>query len=110
MSFKKYKLKEKEFKEVLKKGKTLRFDSLVLKIRKNNLGKLRFGILISKKIAKKAVERNKIKRRLREAIIEKIKNLKKSSDLVFICLPGIEKKDLLNIKKVVNQLFQKVRI
>lgn len=51
---------------------------------KNNLGYMRVNVVVSKKISKKAVQRNRIKRQL-FALIEKILDVcKKDLDLIII--------------------------
>lgn len=103
--------RKKDFKEVFKKGKGFGKDFLFLKIKKNNLKKKsRFSFIVSKKISKKAVVRNKIKRRLREVIREELPRIKPGIDGVFIAKKNIEKKDFLEIKENVIQLLKKTEI
>ncbi|SRR5258708_1240779 len=49
----------------------------------------RIGFIVSKKISTKAVERNKIKRTLREIIRKNISYMKTGMDYVIIVKPGI---------------------
>ncbi|OGM98337.1 MAG: ribonuclease P protein component [Candidatus Yanofskybacteria bacterium RIFCSPLOWO2_01_FULL_41_34] len=60
--------KKRDFDEVLKKGKAVSGSFLFIKYKKNELGVPRFGFVVSAKIAKKAVERNKIRRILSGAV------------------------------------------
>ena len=76
--------KKKAFDQLLKEGQAHFSQTLVLKLIKNNLSISRFGFIISKKIAKKAVIRNKLKRRLREIIRKDISQLKGGYDIVII--------------------------
>ncbi len=101
-------LNKKDFKKVLKEGKSFRKDFLVLKVRPNLSEKVRFGVLVSKKLSKKAVLRNKIKRRLREitrANLEKLVGL----DLVFIPFPQIFNCDFWEIKQMAEKIFEKIK-
>ncbi len=66
-------------------------------MKKNNLGFPRFAFIISKKFSKKAVERNRIKRIIKEALRL---NLHKLEDLSYDIVV-IPKKHLLN-KKMQN--------
>jgi len=102
--------KKKDFKEVFKKGKGFRKDFLFLKIKNNSFKKIRFGFIVSREISKKAVIRNKIKRRLREIIKKELSKIKPGIDGVLIAKKGIEKKDFLEIKEVVFQLLKKAKI
>lgn len=66
---KKNRLKKKlDFEDVFKKGKAVNGSFLFIKYKKNRLGVSRFGFVVSAKVAKKAVERNKIRRILSEAV------------------------------------------
>ena len=99
--------KKKDFEKVLKEGRGIKEDFLILKVRKNKPKKLRFGFVVSKKISKKAVVRNKIKRRLREVIKERIKKIDKGLDIIIITLPGTETKDFQDFKITIEKLFKK---
>jgi len=100
-------LKKKDFEYVFKKGGKIKEDFLVLITAKNKLNKTRFGFIVSQKVSKKATVRNKVKRRLRAAV--KLKTIKEGLDVIFIALPGLEKKDFREIKETVNILFKKAK-
>jgi len=102
--------KKKDFDQVFKKGKGFNEKFLFLKIEKNNLKESRFGFVVSQKISKKAVIRNKIKRRLREITKEKILQIKKGIDGVLIVKPGLEKKTFLEVREITESLFRKANI
>jgi ribonuclease P protein component len=89
----------------LKRGKSFRIESLVLKRLFEKESK-KFGFLISKKFFKKAVERNKLKRRLREMLREKIEKIREGARIIFIALPGFEKKGLQELKEVLERLLK----
>lgn len=102
--------KKKDFEKVLSQGRNLKEDFLFLKIINNELDNNRFGFIVSKKVSKKAVERNKIKRRLREIVrLSDLNNLKKI-DGVFITLPAIREKTFKEIKKEVLSLLKKAEV
>ncbi len=84
--------KKKDFGVVFKKGKKYEFTPFraYLRTKKNVFPESRFGFIVSKKISKKAVVRNKIKRKMREAIKNNLSGIKKGFDVVIIALPGIE--------------------
>lgn len=108
--------KKKDFEEVFKGGKGFKGGFLIFKSLKNNLGGSRFGFVVSKKVSNKAVLRNKIKRRLRAAVLNIIdkKNGKPSYnshfDLIIIALPDIKKKDFAEIQDAITQFFIKFKI
>jgi ribonuclease P protein component len=99
--------KEKEFENVFKKGKVLKEKNLVLKFVKNDLKKNRFGFIVSQKVSKKAVVRNKVKRRLRQIMRKKMKKIKKGLDLVFVALPGIEKLGFSEVNEIIENILNK---
>ena len=102
--------KKRDFEEVFKKGKTFRESFLFLRVKENNLKQNRFGFIVSSKISKKAVVRNKIKRRLREITKEYLPRVKTGVDVVLITKPGIETKGFPEIKEILIKLFEKAGI
>ena len=61
--------KKKDIENVFKNGKSFYSDSIGIKILKNSLLKNRFCIIISAKISKKSVDRQKIRRRIKYIIL-----------------------------------------
>ena len=102
--------KKKDFEKLFKEGKSFKEKFLVLKINKNNLSNNRFGFIVSKKISKKAVVRNKIKRQLREIIRKEIKNYQKGFDVAVIALPDIVLKDFKEITQALESVLKKIKI
>lgn len=100
--------KKKDFDNVFKNGKNIKGFFLIVKHIENGLKNNRFAFLISKKVSKKAVIRNKIKRRL----LESVKNFKTSKnlfkDIVFIATPKIKEKNFFEIQDEVNNILSKV--
>ena len=101
---------KKDFERVFKQGKGFKEDFLFLKITKNNLKENRFGFIVSLKVSKKAVLRNKVKRRLREIIKERLPEIKPGVDIVLIAQKGMEEKDFSEIRETTNRLFGKAKI
>ncbi len=104
--------KKKDFEAVLKnkQSQALAVSFLGVRFLENNLSKIRVGFVVSKKVSKKAVFRNKIKRQLREIVRPKIKNFQQGVDLIIFAKPEILGKDFAEIKKVVDIIFQKAGI
>lgn len=71
----------------------------VLRVKKNRLTINRFGIVVSKKVDKRAVVRNKIKRFLRTKLANLDKKMSFGHDILFIV-----RKEILNRTKEENQL------
>jgi len=102
--------KEKDFQKVIQKGKKAGEDFLILRSLRNKLKRTRIGFVVSRKIAKKAVLRNKIKRRLREAVRPNLAKVKSGYDLIFFTKKGIEGKDFWQIKEAVSKLLQRAKL
>ncbi len=99
--------KKKDFEKVFKLGKGAKLSFIALKFNKNGLKNSRFGFIVSLKVSKKAVVRNRIKRRLRESVKKKINNVKKGLDIVLISFPSLKNKDFQETDKIVEKLFKK---
>jgi ribonuclease P protein component len=66
-----------------KHGTSIRHPKISLTFNRNTRGKQRFAVVVSKKVLKSAVARNRIRRRIYEAIRAKLPDLKKPSDYIF---------------------------
>lgn len=102
--------KNNDFDQVFKKGKSSYNNLIGIKVIKNNLKNFRLGILISTKVSKKAVERNRIKRKIREIFGENITNIKENIDIVVITLPEIKSKEYIEIKSSIINGLKKLRV
>lgn len=88
--------KERDFLRILKQGQNYFSQSLIIKIKPNRQPDSRCGFIITRKNAKKAVTRNKIKRQLREIIKNDIIGIIKGGyDLVILFKKDV---DLTKIK------------
>ncbi len=107
LSFKNRLKKRNDFSAVLEKGRTAYSDIVVMRFLENNLNETRFGFIVSKKISKKSVTRNKIKRRLREQVRIRILKIKKGLDIVIIAKRKIIEKDSKEIGNILEDIFLK---
>ena len=78
--------KNRDFQKILKTGKKYFSGGILLKVASNNLNQTRVGFIISAKFAKKAAERNKIKRTLREQMRRELAGIQTGLDLLVIPL------------------------
>jgi len=103
-------VKEKDFEKVFKQGRAFYTKLLGVKISAAQSELNRFGVVISTKISKKATERNKLKRRIRQAVRELDKELKSGFDLVIMALPALLGQDYKAIKDELEKIFTKLKL
>ena len=83
--------KEKEFKEILKKGKINHSPAFAIKWLKGE-GEKQFGVVVSKKISNRAVDRNKVRRRIMEAVYRNWQGFPEGIKIVFLVKKNILEK------------------
>jgi len=97
--------KDKEFQKVFKEGKKIWVDSILLIIyTSNNLNYRRLGIVVSKKI-RKATQRNRVKRWIRELFRRNKEWFPPSSDIIIIPHPNLVN---LSYKKLVEKTKERL--
>jgi len=102
--------KKKDFDRLFKKAKSIKTKNFVLRVLPNALNENRFGFIVSQKVAKKAVVRNKT-RRILSQIAEKInKEIKTSTDIVVVALAGSGQKDFQEIWSDITTALGKLKI
>ena len=99
---------KKDFDAVFKKGKKAEGAFLFLKAIKNNLNESRFGFVVSQKVNKKAVARNRIKRKLREIAKTERIVVKEPRDIVVLVKKDISQKKIQEIKPELVRLLEKI--
>lgn len=101
--------KDRDFRRVYRRGRSLSNRYLVLIYKKNGLEDTRIGFSISKKFGK-AVERNRIKRQLRSICREYLPDLKRGYDMVFVVRAESKQADYNELKSAVYELLKKARL
>ena len=100
---KRFRLNTSDFKEVFNFGKTTVTPFFLIKSKKNTLAYSRFAVVVSKKLYKKAVQRNHMKRKCMAALKE-ISSGYPIADYVFILnskAKDVQYQDLLiNLKNI----------
>ena len=102
--------KDKDFDKTFKKGRSSYDKTTGVKTITNNLEVNRFGVVVGIKVSKKAVERNKIKRQIREVVKLQAEKLKNGHDLVIITLPAILGKTYKEIEDSVNSNLKRLKL
>lgn len=108
---KKFRLtRDKEFEKIFKQGKSSYDQFLGIKTVKNELNFNRYGVIVGVKVSKKAVERNKIKRRLREILKKYQEKLQLGYDLAVIVLPKSKQASYEELEKAVFFNLKRLKI
>lgn len=111
MLSKKHRLaKKKDFQEVFKKGKFFAEGFITAKIKENKLDFSRFGFVVTLKVSKKAVKRNRIRRQLQEAAKSFLGKIKPGYDVVVIPKTDEKDKTYQEIKDAFKKILQKAGI
>jgi len=100
----------KDFEAVFKKGGGVGEDGLFLKLTPTTLPVSRFGIVVSKKASAKAVERNRKRRLLKEAIRACSPDITKGVDAVLVVQPSFQAQNLSQTKVIIEKLFRKASL
>jgi len=101
--------KDKEFRRVFDHGKSLGGSTVAFYFLPNDLNFPRAGFIVSKKVSKKAVERNRAKRLMRE-VFRLNKHRLKPYDLIFIARKGILGKKYRDVEEDFLRLARKAGI
>lgn len=108
---KNYRLRLKnDFDRLFQEGKFAGQAFLTLGFAKNSLNIPRFAFIVAKKVSKKAVTRNSIKRKIAEVIRLNLKRIKPGFDIVFITKPEIQGKKYKEIEIVAVELLKRARL
>ena len=102
----KYRLRRNsDFQRVRQVGKSYASPIMVLAFLRNELEHSRFGFVVNKRLGK-AVRRNKIKRRMREATRLKMSQIKPGFDIVIIARKQINQASYLEISQSLEHLLR----
>jgi ribonuclease P protein component len=99
--------KQKDFDRIFSSGSFSAEGFLAVKVAKNDFGFSRFAFIVSNKVSKKAHERNRIKRLLRESIRMSLVNIKQGFDVVFIVRADISGNSMDEVAVVVDRLLKR---
>jgi ribonuclease P protein component len=102
--------KKKDFDAVWQKGRSSFDKTIGVKILANGLAINRFGIMVGLKVSKKAVERNKIKRRIREIIRSETANFKIGFDIAITAMPAARGLEFVELQRSLVFNFNRLGI
>lgn len=93
---------------VYQKGKTIRTPTLSLVFAPNARGYQRFAVVVSKKVLKSAVGRNRIRRRVYEALRHELPEFPQPMDCVFVVFnKSISAMPFLELRHTIHDLISR---
>jgi ribonuclease P protein component len=102
-------LKKSDFEWLREEGVMYRTPLFGVLVGENTEEKNQFGIIVSRKISKKAVERNKIRRLVYEAIrLKQAVLVSKGLKIVVLANKSLLEKKYEEVEKEVEQVFKKI--
>lgn len=102
--------KSSEFQRVRQQGRSVTSRLLTLAWMPNDVAALRIGFVVSKRIAKHAVERNALKRRLSEAVRPLLPELSPGWDIVFSARRETLTADMQTLEQDIPALLRRARL
>ncbi|MBU1015191.1 ribonuclease P protein component [Patescibacteria group bacterium] len=96
-----------QFQQIFKEGRAARADGLVAKTLPTPGVPTRFGVVVSKKVAKEAVKRNRIRRLLREALRKNLGGIKEGYAVALLVLPNFQPQTSKEAEVLLLKLFKK---
>lgn len=96
---------------VYQKGKTIRRSKMSLVFTDNTRGFTRVAVVVSKKIEKSAVGRNRIRRRVYEAVRLNFDDMPKKMDYIFVVYSrDIMKTPFKDLEKILGELVMEAKV
>ena len=103
-------LSKLDFETILRKGALRKLGPLTLRFIQQHTAPTRFGFVISKKVSKKAVDRNRIRRRLKAVLQKRYDSLTHGFDMVIIVSPNVFQLSFIDLTNVVEGLLHEAGI
>lgn len=101
---------DKEIKEVVKKGQTFFLPQFVFKYYKNKENVVKIGFIVSTKVDKRAVVRNRLARQMREATRILLPDLQVGYSILIIAKQQALSLEFADIVKQFTFAFSKIKI
>jgi len=102
--------KSSEFQRVRQQGRSITSRLLILAWASNDVAQLRIGFVVSKRISKRAVDRNYLKRLLGEAVRPLLPELTPGWDIVISARQGTLTADLHILEQDIPALLRRARL
>jgi len=95
-----------DFRRLREDGRVLRHPALTLSYAKNHLLQNRYGFITPKHLGK-AVQRNRIRRQLREAVRLQHTSLRQGYDVIIIARPVLLSQRFPHIERILSEMFDR---
>lgn len=102
--------KKEEIEEVYKKGNLFSFGDISLKKKENDLKEVRAGFLLRRGSAQKAIERNKVKRKLRGLLALYLEKITPGNDILITYSGTANNFDRSRVKKSMERILSKSKL
>lgn len=102
--------KDQEIKDLAKRGRSFFLPEFIIKYDKNKEKISKFGFVVSTKVDKRAVIRNRLTRRLRETIREYLPNISPGYSVLIIAKKQALDLDFPKIKKQIDFALTRIKI
>lgn len=100
--------KDADFGIICHQGKSFSVDGVLLRVKENDFDLVRLGVSVGLKFSPKAVDRNRIKRQIRDFFGKELEKIKKGQDFVVVISKGWDKK--VNPATALKQILVKNRL
>lgn len=97
-----------DFQELLRNGKSFRENGLVISFRKSNATQSRLGIVVSKRVLSRAVDRNRAKRIIREYYRKEKNSFREPHDIIVRVVENCKLFVNNNLQQYLKQLFKPI--
>ena len=98
-----------DFSRVRRQGRLYRHSLLRLSLCENSLAHNRYGIVAGGRLGM-AVERNRIKRRLRALLMALHKDLRQGFDIVLLPRRAVLRQPFIELQRIIRQMFLQARL
>lgn len=110
MFSRKHTLNTEDFEKTMAQGQSFISRFFYLKVFKNNTGKTKAGVAVSKKLVDKITTRNRYKRILRHILKINLPNLEAGYNVILIAKPNIKGEKFKSLSEDAKYLLQKTKI
>ncbi len=101
--------RERDFDRVFKNGATITRPPLRAKIaRREDAGPARIGVIVGRRVSRRAVVRHRIKRIIRAAVHGELAEIPAGCDVAIVALPGAENLDSNDLHSRVRSLLKEL--